>query len=109
MEVDVEMKMRNSLLRDQAYVNGQWINAASGKTFDVINPATGDLIASIPDMDREDVRKAIDIAHDAWPAYRDLTAKERAALLRKWYNLILENKEALAALMTMECGKVLAE
>ena len=99
----------NSLLMTQAFVNGQWINAASGKTFDVTNPATGELIASIPDMNREDVSAAVDAAYAAWPAFRDLTAGERANLLKKWYALILEHKQELATLMTMECGKVLQE
>ena len=100
---------KNNLLKTSAYVNGEWITAASGKTFDVINPATGELLAAIPDMDRQDVRKAIDAADAAWPAYRELTANDRAQLLKKWYALILEYKEALARLMTMECGKVLSE
>ena len=68
----------NILIRHQDYVNGQWVNAASGKTFEVINPATGELIATVPDMSREDVRQAIEAADAAWPAYRDLTAGERA-------------------------------
>lgn len=104
-----EFQTANSLIRTQAYVNGQWVNAASGATFDVINPATGDVVATVTDMDRDDVRQVIDAAHNAWPAYRDLTAKERANMLKKWFALILENKEELARLMTMECGKVLTE
>ncbi|MGK2862678.1 MAG: NAD-dependent succinate-semialdehyde dehydrogenase, partial [Chitinophagaceae bacterium] len=76
---------------------------------DVTNPATGERIATIPDMDRDDVRIAIDAAHEAWKAYRELTAAQRAGYLKKWYALILENKEELARLMTMECGKVLSE
>ncbi len=99
----------NSLIRTQSYVNGQWVNAASGKTFDVTNPATGELIAAVTDMDRVDVRKAIDAANDAWPLYRDLTASQRSALMRNWFTLMLEHKEELARLMTMECGKVLKE
>jgi succinate-semialdehyde dehydrogenase / glutarate-semialdehyde dehydrogenase len=99
----------DSLLRTRAYVNGQWVAAASGKTFAVNNPATGAQIATVPDMSRADVRQAIDAAYAAWPAYRDLTAGERAALLKKWYALILEHKQELATLMTRECGKVLSE
>jgi succinate-semialdehyde dehydrogenase/glutarate-semialdehyde dehydrogenase len=99
----------NSLIRTQSYVNGEWVNAASGETFEVIDPATGDVIASVPDMGQADVRAAIDQANTAWPAFRDLTAKERANLLRKWFMLILEHKDELARLMTMECGKVLSE
>ena len=102
-------QLANPLIQTQAYVNGQWLNAASGATFEVINPATGDVLAAVTDMDRNDVSQAIDAAHAAWPAYRDLTAKERSILLRKWFTLMLENKEELARLITMECGKVLAE
>lgn len=101
--------MQNNLIHTQSYVNGQWVNAAGGKTFDVNNPATGELIARVTDMDRADVSVAIDAANDAWPSYRELTAKDRSDLLKKWFSLILENKEALASLMTMECGKVLTE
>lgn len=99
----------NSLIRTQGYVNGQWVNAASGNTFDVTNPATGEVIASVTDMDQSDVRQAIEAAHAAWPAFRELTAKERASMLKKWFALILENKDELARLMTMECGKVISE
>ncbi|WP_080059781.1 NAD-dependent succinate-semialdehyde dehydrogenase [Spirosoma aerolatum] len=99
----------NSLIRTQGYVNGKWVSAASGATFDVTNPATGEVIASVTDMDQSDVRQAIEAAHAAWPAFRDLTAKERSSMLKKWFALILENKDELARLMTMECGKVITE
>lgn len=99
----------NNLIKTAAYVNGKWVSAGTGKAFDVTNPATGELIASVPDMDRDDVRHAIDAANDAWPPYRELTANQRAVLLKKWYALILENKEELAFLMTKESGKVLQE
>ncbi|MEQ8684562.1 MAG: NAD-dependent succinate-semialdehyde dehydrogenase [Imperialibacter sp.] len=99
----------SKLIRTESYVNGQWVKAASGKTFDVTNPATGEVLASVTDMGREDTRRAIDAANVAWPAYRNLTAKERSTLLRKWFNLILENRDELAKLMTLECGKVLNE
>ncbi|ANE52994.1 NAD-dependent succinate-semialdehyde dehydrogenase [Flavisolibacter tropicus] len=100
---------QNNLIRSQAFVDGKWLAATSGKVFEVINPATGEVIAAVPDMDREDVRKAIDAADAAWPAYRDLTAKERSALLRNWFNLIMERKEELAHLMSIESGKVITE
>ncbi|WP_090608532.1 NAD-dependent succinate-semialdehyde dehydrogenase [Parapedobacter koreensis] len=96
-------------IRTQAYVNGKWRDAASGRTFGVINPATGEQVAAVADMDAMDTRNAIDAAYAAWPAYRDLPAAERSTLLKKWFALILEHKERLAALMTMECGKVLTE
>ena len=99
----------NSLIRTQAYINGAWVDALGGETFAVTNPATGAVIASVADMGQADVCTAIDAAHTAWPAYRDLTAKERSVLLRNWFTLILEHKEELARLMTMECGKVLTE
>jgi succinate-semialdehyde dehydrogenase/glutarate-semialdehyde dehydrogenase len=99
----------NELIKTKSFVNGLWVDSTNGKTFKVTNPATGEIIASVPDMEREDAQKAIDAAYVAWPAYRDLTAKERSGLLRKWFTLILENKEGLARLMTMECGKVLKE
>ena len=108
--VSTERKQeKNALIKKKAYVNGEWVLAASGKTFDIINPATAEVIAAIPDMDRSDVSKAIDAANNAWPSYRDLTAGERSVLLKKWCALILEHKEALATLMTLECGKVLQE
>jgi succinate-semialdehyde dehydrogenase / glutarate-semialdehyde dehydrogenase len=100
---------QENLIKTRSYVNGQWVNSASGKTFDVINQASGELIAKVTDMDREDVRRAVDAANDAWPAYRDLTARERSSLLKQWYALIIAHKDALARLMTMECGKVLQE
>lgn len=112
MDTTVAIKNKveiNSLIKTKCFINGEWIAAAKGKTFDVINPATAEVITTIPNMDVEDVRKAIDAANEAWPAYRELTAGQRATLLKKWYALILENKEELARLMTMECGKVLAE
>ena len=97
------------LVRSKAYCNGNWTDTASGKTFSVTNPANDEVITTVPDMDRDDVRKAIDAADAAWPAYRDLTAKERSALLRNWFNLIIENKEELARIMTIESGKVITE
>lgn len=100
---------KSILLKTKAYINGVWQQAANGKTFEVMNPATGEVLASVPDMDREDVRTAIDAADAAWPAYRDLTAKERSAILRKWFNLIMEHKEELARIMTIESGKVMTE
>ena len=100
---------KNSLIKTQSFVNGQWVGAASGETFDVTNPATGEVVASVPNMNVTDVRKAIDAAHNAWPGFREMTAAERSNLLKKWHALILENKKELVILMTLECGKVLNE
>lgn len=97
------------LFRTKSFINGAWVDALSAETFTVTNPATGEVIASVADLGQADVRAAIEAAHIAWLAYRNLTAKERSALLRNWFTLILEHKEELAILMTMECGKVLSE
>ncbi|MDX5435646.1 MAG: aldehyde dehydrogenase family protein, partial [Pontibacter sp.] len=102
------MEKKNLIIKD-AYVNGAWVKALSGKTFEITNPATGELITAVPDLGVEDVRRAIDAADAAWPSYRDLTAKERSALLRRWFNLIMEHKEELARIMTIESGKVITE
>jgi succinate-semialdehyde dehydrogenase / glutarate-semialdehyde dehydrogenase len=97
------------LLKDRAYVDGEWVAAASGDTFGVSNPATGEHVGSVPDMNRDDVERAIDAAARAWHPYRDTTAKERASLLREWFGLIMEHREELARLMTAESGKVISE
>lgn len=99
----------DDLIRSRAFVNGRWTDALSRKHFPVLNPANGTVIASVPDMDREDARLAVEAADAAWPAYRDLTAGQRAAMLRRWFDLILEHREQLARIMTMESGKVITE
>jgi succinate-semialdehyde dehydrogenase/glutarate-semialdehyde dehydrogenase len=98
-----------SLFRQQAYVNGHWCEADSGARTDIFNPATGEKLGSVPNMGRAETRRAIEAARVAQPAWRKLTAKERAARLRKWYELILANQEDLAQIMTAEQGKPLAE
>ncbi|KQW90045.1 NAD-dependent succinate-semialdehyde dehydrogenase [Massilia sp. Root418] len=98
-----------TLLRQQAYINGEWTDADSGKTHAVFNPATGGQIGTIPDCGAAETRRAIEAANAAWPAWRKKTAKERAAVLRKWSDLIVENVDDLALLMTTEQGKPLAE
>jgi succinate-semialdehyde dehydrogenase / glutarate-semialdehyde dehydrogenase len=97
------------LLRQQAYVNGQWCEADSGARTEILNPATGELIGSVPNMGRGETRRAIEAAQAAQPAWRALTAKERAGRLRQWFNLIMANQEDLARIMTAEQGKPLAE
>jgi succinate-semialdehyde dehydrogenase / glutarate-semialdehyde dehydrogenase len=98
-----------SLFRQQCYINGQWADADSGKTIDVTNPATGEVLGTIPNMGAAETRRAIEAANAAWPAWRKKTAKERANILRKLFNLMMENQEDLAILMTAEQGKPLAE
>ena len=97
------------LLREHAFINGKWVPAGSGQTFAVVNPANGEHLANVPDMGVDDTRQAIDAAAAAWPAWRSTVAKERANVLRKWFNLVMENQEDLARLMTAEQGKPLAE
>jgi succinate-semialdehyde dehydrogenase/glutarate-semialdehyde dehydrogenase len=99
----------NSLIRDQAYIDGEWRGARAGTRFAVRNPATHEVITEVADLDEEDVRAAIEAADRAFPAWRSRTAKERAATLRKWYELMMASQEDLAQLMTAEQGKPLAE
>lgn len=99
----------NSLFRQQCFIGGQWVNADSGETMDVVNPANGETIGTMPVAGASETRRAIEAADAAWPAWRKLTAKERAAIIRKWHDLVLANADDLAMLMTLEQGKPLAE
>jgi succinate-semialdehyde dehydrogenase / glutarate-semialdehyde dehydrogenase len=98
-----------TLFRQQCYINGQWLDAAEGGVIPVNNPATGEIIGTVPKMGTAETRTAIEAANAAWPAWRDRTAAERSAHLRRWFELMLENQEDLAILMTAEQGKPLAE
>lgn len=97
------------LLRSQAYINGKWVNAVSGHTFPVTNPASGAELAQVANLNAEDTRLAIEAAHAAFPSWAAQTAGARGAILRRWYDLILENIDDLGLLMTLEQGKPLAE
>jgi succinate-semialdehyde dehydrogenase/glutarate-semialdehyde dehydrogenase len=97
------------LLRDRAYVDGAWIEADSKKRVDVDNPADGTLVAKVPLLGAAETRRAIEAAAAALPAWRALLAKERSAILRKWYDLMVANADDLAAILTAEQGKPLAE
>ncbi|HEV8017678.1 MAG TPA: NAD-dependent succinate-semialdehyde dehydrogenase [Steroidobacteraceae bacterium] len=104
------MKLRDpDLLRTRALIGGQWLDAAGGATYAVVNPATRETLGTVPDMGVAETRRAIEAASQAFPAWAALTAKERAALLRRWYELLMANQEDLATLMTAEQGKPLAE
>jgi succinate-semialdehyde dehydrogenase/glutarate-semialdehyde dehydrogenase len=98
-----------SLLRQQAYIDGAWCDAIEGKTTDVINPATGATIGTVPHMGTTETRRAIEAANAAWPAWRKKTARERAQILRTWYELMMANADDLAAIMTAEQGKPVSE
>ncbi|HCQ1291527.1 TPA: NAD-dependent succinate-semialdehyde dehydrogenase [Escherichia coli] len=104
------MKLNDSnLFRQQALINGEWLDANNGEVIDVTNPANGDKLGSVPKMGADETRAAIDAASRALPAWRALTAKERANILRNWFNLMMEHQDDLARLMTLEQGKPLAE
>jgi succinate-semialdehyde dehydrogenase/glutarate-semialdehyde dehydrogenase len=97
------------LLREHCYIDGAWVGADSGATIDVTNPATGERLGTVPDCGVAETRRAIEAASAAWPAWRAKTAKERAAVLRRWFDLMMANQEELARLLTMEQGKSLTE
>jgi succinate-semialdehyde dehydrogenase / glutarate-semialdehyde dehydrogenase len=97
------------LLRTEAYIAGEWQQSDDDTTFDVVNPATGERIARVPRMGAVETRRAIDAANAAWPAWRAKTGKERAKILRAWHDLMLENADDFALILTTEQGKPLAE
>jgi len=97
------------LFRQQAFINGEWLDADNGQSIQVTNPATGEVIGSVPKMGTAETRRAIEAADKALPAWRALTAKERSAKLRRWFELMIEHQDDLARLMTTEQGKPLAE
>lgn len=97
------------LFRQHCYINGAWVWAEGGRTVEVSNPATGERIGEVPDMGGHETRRAIEAAEAAWPGWRALTGKDRANLLRRWFDLIMANQEDLAVIMTTEQGKPLAE
>jgi len=99
----------SSLFREQGYINGRWLDADGGKTIEVFNPATGQLLGSVPNMGASETRLAIDAANAAWKNWRNKTAKERSAVLLNWFRLVIEHQEDLAMLMTAEQGKPFAE
>ena len=98
-----------TLLRQQCYVDGAWIDAGAGRKVDVTNPATGEVLGTVPSLDGLETRHAIESAAAAFPAWAARTAKDRATILRRWHDLMLANADDLAVLMTAEQGKPLAE
>ncbi|MGE8059542.1 NADP-dependent succinate-semialdehyde dehydrogenase [Pseudomonas sp. NPDC089547] len=104
------MQLKDSqLFRQQAFIDGQWLDADSSLVIRVTNPATGEVIGTVPKMGTAETRRAIEAADKALPAWRALTAKERSSKLRRWFELMIENQDDLARLMTTEQGKPLAE
>ena len=98
-----------TLFRQQAFIQGKWCDAESKKTIEVTNPANAQLLGTVPKMGANETRAAIEAANQALPAWRALTAKERATILRRWFDLMMANQDDLAKLMTLEQGKPLAE
>ena len=98
-----------TLFRQQCYVDGHWLDARSGRRIDVVNPADGQTIGTVPAFSGAETRAAIEAANRAFPAWRAKTTKERAVILRKWYDLMMANQEDLAIIMTAEQGKPMAE
>ena len=98
-----------ALFRQACYIDGAWVTARSGGTISVDNPATGEIVGVVPKLGTPEIRGAIDAAVKAFPAWRKKTAKERAAVLRRWFDLMTAHQEDLARLMTTEQGKPLGE
>jgi len=104
------MQLTNpALFRQQAYINGTWLDADSNATIEVTNPANGDVVGSIPDMNAAETARAIEAARVAMISWRKQTAKQRAVILRRWFDLIMDNQNDLGKIMTLEQGKPLNE
>jgi succinate-semialdehyde dehydrogenase/glutarate-semialdehyde dehydrogenase len=101
--------LQSDLVLRQGYIDGAWVDADSGATFAVLNPASGEVVAEVPRMGAAETRRAIEAAQQALPGWRGMLAKERAAIMRRWADLMMEHQEDLAALLTTEQGKPLAE
>ena len=110
MSLDILSEVRaNPLFREACYIDGDWIAADASERIVVDNPASGETVGHVPRLGREATRRAIESAQRAWPAWRKQTAETRGAILYRWYELMLEHEEALAAIMTLEQGKTRAE
>ena len=99
----------SGLLHQKCYINGEWLDADNASTIDVTNPASGELLGTVPNMGAAETQRAIDAANAALPAWRALTAKDRANKMRRWFELMMENQNDLGMIMTLEQGKPLAE
>lgn len=105
----LEQITKSSLVRNQNYINGNWVNAKNAATFEVCNPATGDCLIAVPNLSRQEVQTAIEAAHEAFKSWSKTEANFRAKLLKKWHQLIIDNVDDLAKILTLEQGKPLAE
>ncbi|GGG30101.1 glutarate-semialdehyde dehydrogenase DavD [Caldovatus sediminis] len=110
LDVTAKLPLKDpELLRQANYIAGKWVQADSGRTIEVRNPANGELVGTVPAMGAAETRRAIEAANAAWPAWRAMLAKERAAILRRLAELMHQHADDLAAIMTAEQGKPLAE
>jgi succinate-semialdehyde dehydrogenase/glutarate-semialdehyde dehydrogenase len=98
-----------ALLRHEAFIDGEWQSADDKSTFEVVDPSNGESLGTVPMMGAAETRRAIDAANAAWPAWRKKTAKERAVIMRRWFDLMIANADDLALILTTEQGKPLAE
>ena len=104
------MRLRDQgLFHTRCYIDGDWVEADSGETIDVVNPANGEVLGAVPKMGAAEARRAVAAAEAAWPAWRALTGKERGKKLRDWFDLMIEHLDDLGLMMTLEQGKPLAE
>ena len=104
-----KMLKDKKLLRQKCYIDGSWCDAENGETIKVTNPANGEIIGTVPKMGKEETRRAVAAANRAWPGWRSKTAGERSTILLNWRDLLMENQEDLAIIMTAEQGKPLVE
>ena len=104
------MELNNkSLFKEKCYVNGSWVESQSGDFLEVNNPATQEIIGKVPKFTKDETKKVIENANNAFQTWKNTTAKERSVILKKWGDLIVENVEDLAKIMTIEQGKPVAE
>ncbi|MEX7477934.1 aldehyde dehydrogenase family protein, partial [Acinetobacter baumannii] len=98
-----------ALFRQQAFVAGKWCDADHQQTSEILNPATLEIIGTVPNMGKAEAKRAIEAAKEAWPLWKNKTAKDRSIILKKWFDLIISNADELAFILTSEQGKPLAE
>jgi len=100
---------KSKFYRDQCYINGKWVNSNSKEIISVNNPASLEEIGTVPKCGREETAIAINAANNAWPEWKSKSARERSNILKKWFDLIIENREELSQIMTVEQGKPINE
>ena len=94
-----------SLFKQKCFINGEWVNSDNGDTFDVINPSDLTVVGTMPNASKKETIRAIDAANNSWSDWKKLTGKDRSIIIRRWHELILENIDDLALIMTLENGK----